>query len=120
MKWGNSVNKIPPPQWTASTQWRGESEAAGEAARLMAPPKSYFFAYWSAKACHVVGTTCNDRRPLRNTFGWMRVLQAPRQFHGRVLVEVQGARPLKAPKNLHFRAWLNYNAMFYKTLTEKK
>ena len=34
-------------------------------------------------ACHVVGITCNDRRSLRNTFGWM------------------GARPLEAPKNLH-------------------
>ena len=28
-------------------------------------------------------------------------LQAPQQFHGRVLVEVHGARPLEAPKNLH-------------------
>ena len=27
--------------------------------------------------------------------------QAPQQFHGRVLVEVQGACPLEAPQNLH-------------------
>ena len=62
-------------------QWRGESEAAGEAARLMAPPppQSYFFASW----CHVES---NDHRSLRNTFGWMGALQAPQQFQGRVLV----------------------------------
>ena len=46
-------------------------------------------------------TTCNDRRSLRNTFGWMEALQAPQQFYGRVLVEVQGMSPLEAPKNLH-------------------
>ena len=28
-------------------------------------------------------------------------LQAPQQFHGRVLVEIQGVRPLEAPKNLN-------------------
>ena len=27
--------------------------------------------------------------------------KSPQQFHGGVLVEVQGARPLEAPKNLH-------------------
>ena len=32
--------------------------------------------------------------------GW-GALQAPQQFNGRVLVEVRGARPLEAPKNLH-------------------
>ena len=59
-------------------QWRGGSEAAGEAARLMAPPlQSYFFCLLVWDAYHVVGTTCNDRRSLRNTFEWMRVLQAP-------------------------------------------
>ena len=31
----------------------------------------------------------------------MGALQAPKQFHGKVLVEVHGARPLEAPKNLH-------------------
>ena len=62
-------------------QWRGGSEAAGEAARLMPPPfppSHTFFASWSGTrprdACHVIGTTCNDRRSLRNTFGWMGVL----------------------------------------------
>ena len=35
------------------------------------------------------------------TFGWMGVLQAPQQFNGKVLVEVQEARRLEAPKNLH-------------------
>ena len=30
--------------------------------------------------------------------------QTPQQFHGRVLVEVQGARPLEAPQNLHLTA----------------
>ena len=85
----------------AFRQWSGESEAAGETARLMAPPQSYLSCLLVEDACHVVGTTCNDRRSLRNTFGWMGALQAPQQFHGRVLVEVQGARPLEAPKNLH-------------------
>ena len=37
---------------------------------------------------------------MRNTFGWMGALQAPQQFNGKVLVEVQGARHLEAPKNL--------------------
>ena len=61
------------------SQWRGGSEAVGEAARLMAPPppKSYFFCLLVWDAYHVVGTTCNDRRSLRNTFEWMRTLQAP-------------------------------------------
>ena len=54
--------------------------------------------YWSF---HVVGTACNDRWSLRNKFGWMGVLQAPQQFNGKVVVEVQGARHLEAPKNLH-------------------
>ena len=58
-------------------QWRGGSKAAGEAARLMAPPKSYFFCLLVWGAYHVVGTTCNDRRSLRSTFEWMRALQAP-------------------------------------------
>ena len=59
----------------------GGSEAAGEAARLMAPSPSHTFLplgnvlVWDA--CHVVGTTCNDRRSLRNTFGWMGALQSP-------------------------------------------
>ena len=66
-------------------------------------PRHTFFASWSAKATHVVGTTCNDRWTLRSTFGWMGdlSLQVPQQFHGRVLMEVKGARPLEAPKNLH-------------------
>ena len=43
------------------------------------PPLSHtFFASWSGTrprdACHVIGTTCNDRRSLRNTVGWMGVL----------------------------------------------
>ena len=38
---------------------------------------------------------------LRNSFGWTGALQAPQQFYGRVLVEVQGARPLEALKHLH-------------------
>ena len=51
-------------------QWRGESEAAGEAARLMAPPSPVIlFCLLIWNACHVVGTACNDRRSLRNTFG---------------------------------------------------
>ena len=31
----------------------------------------------------------------------MKALQGPQQFQGRALVEVQLARPLEAPKNLH-------------------
>ena len=55
-------------------QWRGGSEATGEAARLMAPPppppQSCFFCLLVWDAYHVVGTTCNDHRSLRNTFEW--------------------------------------------------
>ena len=63
------------------------------------PVRLFYFLVWDS--CHVVGTTCNDRRSLRNTVGWMGALQAPQQFHGRVLVDVQGSSPLTAPKNLH-------------------
>ena len=81
------------------TQWRAESEAA---ARLMAPPPPVIlFCLLVWDPCDVVGTTCNDRRSLRNAFGWMGALKAPQQLYGRVLVEVQGARLLEAPKNLH-------------------
>ena len=52
----------------------------------------------------MVGITCNDRWSLHNTFDVDGVLQASQQCHGRVLVEVQGARPLEAPKNLHLTA----------------
>ena len=73
-------------------QWYGENEAAGEAAQLIAPlpPPVILFCLLVRDACHV-GTTCNDCRSLRNTFRWMGALQTPQQFHGRVLVEVQGA-----------------------------
>ena len=54
--------------------------------------------HWSF---HVVGTICNDRWSLCNKFGWMEALQAPQRFNGKVVVEVQGARHLEAPKNLH-------------------
>ena len=64
-----------------------------KAARLMAPPPSHTFCLLGRVSC--LG------RSLRNAFGWMGALQAPQQCHGRVLVEVQGARPLEAPKNLH-------------------
>ena len=77
-------------------QWRGESEAAGGAALLMVPP---LHLVWDP--CHVVGTAWNDRQSLGNTFGWMGAPQAPQQFHGRVMVEAQGARLLATPKNLH-------------------
>ena len=75
-------------------QWRGGSEAAGEAARLMAPPpQSYFFCLLVWDAYHVVGTTCNDCRSLRNTFEWMWALQAP---NSRVLVgRSRGLAPWK-------------------------
>ena len=112
IRWPRGTNARP------SQQWRGESEAAGEATRLMAPPPPppshtfYCFLVWDA--CHVVSTTCNDRRSLRNTFGWMRALQAPQQFHGRVLVEVQGALPWKLQRICIFqycptiRGWLSF------------
>ena len=58
-------------------QWCGGSEAAEEAARLMAPPPVIFFCLLVWDACHVVGTICNDRRSLRSTFGWMGAPQAP-------------------------------------------
>ena len=82
-------------------QWRGESKAAAEAARLMAPPPPpppppvihFCLLVWDA--CHVVSTTFNYRRSLRNTFGWLRALKTPQQLHGRVLVEVQGLAPWK-------------------------
>ena len=41
------------------------------------PFQSYFFVLWSVIRFHVVGTAGNDRRSLRNTFGWMGTLQAP-------------------------------------------
>ena len=65
-------------------QWRGESEAAGEAARLMAPPPDILFCLLVWDACYAVGTTCNGCQSLRNTFGWMKALQTPQHFHGRV------------------------------------
>ena len=78
------------------------------------PPASHTFLPLGLGHCHVIGTTCNDcwsfhvvaticndRWSLRNTFGWMGELQAPLQFNSRVLVEVQGACHLEAPKNLH-------------------
>ena len=40
-------------------------------------PQSYFFCLLVWDVYHVVGTTCNDRRSLRNIFEWMRALQAP-------------------------------------------
>ena len=66
-----------------------------------APPPVIFFCLLVWETCYIVGTTCNDRWSLRNTFTWMEAQQAPQQFNGRVLVEVQGARHLEAPKNLH-------------------
>ena len=84
-------------------QWSDGSEAAGGggAVLLMAPPPVILFCLLVWDACHVVGTTFNDRWSLRNKFGWMGALQAPQQFNGKVVVEVQGARHLEAPKNLH-------------------
>ena len=71
----------------------------------MAPPppprQSYFSCLLVWDACHVVGATCNDCWSLRNTFGWTGTLQTPQQFNRKVVVEVQGARHLEAPKNLH-------------------
>ena len=78
--------------------WRGESEAAGEAP----PPASHTFSSWSAKTCHIVGTTY---------IWWMGALQAPQQFHGRVLVELQGSRPLEAPK-ICILQYLNLGLIF--------
>ena len=47
----------------------------------MVPPRPHrshtFFCLLVWDAYHVVGTTRNDRRSLRNTFEWMRALQAP-------------------------------------------
>ena len=78
---GKNVKVSLPKSYHSADQWRGGSEAAGEAARSMAPPpppSHTFFASWSGTrprdACHVIGTTCNDRRSLRNTFGWMGAL----------------------------------------------
>ena len=81
-------------------QWRGGSEAAGEAALLMAP-QSYFFCLLVWDACHVVGTTCNDRRSLRISFEWMRLLQPPNSSMVESWWRSRGPRPLEAPKNLH-------------------
>ena len=64
-------------------QWRGESETAGEAARLMVTPPVILFCLLVWNACYAVGTTCNDCQSLRNTFRWMGTLQAPQHFHGR-------------------------------------
>ena len=84
-------------------QWRGESEAAGRGgspidyAPLPPPSPVILVCLLVCDACHVVSTTCDDRRSLCNTFGWTGVLQAPppQQFHGRALVEVRGLAPWK-------------------------
>ena len=64
-------------------------------------PQSYFFCLlvWDRVSCH------------RHNMQWLSVIAqyiwvdagatSHQQFHGRVLVEVQGVRPLEAPKNLH-------------------
>ena len=63
---------------TCPYQWRGESEAAGEAARLMArPPPVILFYLLVWDTCHVVGTTCKDRGSLSNTFGRMGATSPP-------------------------------------------
>ena len=71
-------------------QWRGGSEAAGEAPRIMVPPPpshAFFLLVWDAY--YVVGTTCNDHRSLRNTFGWMGRYKPPSNLWS------------ESPKNLH-------------------
>ena len=80
-------------------QWRGGSEAAGEAARLMVPPPSHTsFGFWS-------GMRIMSKAQHAMTVGHCAIHLSGcgryKQFHSRVLVEVQGVRPLKAPKNLH-------------------
>ena len=84
-------------------QWRGGSEAAGgnPINAPPPPPPVMLFCLLVWYACHVVGTTCNDRWLLGNTFAWTGTLQAPQQFNSKVVVKVQGARHLEAPKNLH-------------------
>ena len=75
----------------------------GGAALLMAPPTSHTFL-----PLGLGRVSCRRHnmqwlfKSLWNTFGWMGALQAPQQFNGKVVVEVQGARHLEAPKNLHF------------------
>ena len=46
---GNFRYQLNPSLFPNRKQWCGESEAAGDAARLMPPPppQSYFFASWS-------------------------------------------------------------------------
>ena len=76
-------------------QWRGGSEAAGEVPRIMAPPlpsHAFFLLVWDAY--YVVGTTCNDRRSLRNTFGWMGRYKPPSNLWS------------EGPKNLHLTVYL--------------
>ena len=43
----NFRNQLNPSLFSNRKQWRGESEAAGEAAGLMAPPPVIPFASWS-------------------------------------------------------------------------
>ena len=76
-------------------------EGGGSSVNGAPPPTSYTFCLFVWDACHVVGTTCNDHWSLRNKFEWMGAQQAPQQFNGKVVVEVQGARHLEAPKKLH-------------------
>ena len=65
------------------------------------PPQSYFFCLLVWDAYHIVGTTCNDRRSLRNTFEWMRALQAPSSSMVESWWRSRGLGSLEAPKNLH-------------------
>ena len=45
-------------------QWCGDSEAAGEAARIMWHPSAILFYLLVWDACHVSATTCNDRQSI--------------------------------------------------------
>ena len=90
------------------SQWRGGSEAAGEAPRIMAPPstQSCFFCLLVWDAYYVVGTTCNDRRSLRNTFEWMGRYKPPSDLWR------------EGPKNLHLTVTIVVlkSILFYKVI----
>ena len=63
-------------------------------------PQWYYFLVLNV--CRDVGMTYNDRRSLHNIAGGLGGAISPQPVQGRALVGVQGAKPLEAPKNLHF------------------
>ena len=69
------------------------------------------------------GTICNDQRSLLIPAVGLGVLRAPQQVQGRILVEVQVAKPLEASGILHFLVaenGLKYQKILQFTVLQKR